>query len=272
MLTSVDRLRTDGPSGDALNINELRSGVKAWIAACVSVAFLHAGLAHAGDARPFCASATDTLEKDAATRDAVSMIFGRNPAYVPEQGPARACIFPVATLMYPDARVLIMGSVPGEVYPVTEARLSAYFLRSENGAFRLVTVRRDFADGGSGMGNVGKITAIRYGADEGMTIAGDGNGQGYDYGSVALFVFRSDGIASLGTIPTSYSDGGAVDDPAKETQIEGKVEIGQPQPDQVRVVYSIRRSGKVAQQAVVWKLRNGRFVAASGSVPAELRR
>ncbi|WP_175926303.1 hypothetical protein [Burkholderia cepacia] len=272
MPTSVDQSWADGPSGDALNISESRACVKAWIAACAAIALFHAGFSHAGDTRLFCASATDTFAKDAATRDAVSMIFGRSPAYVPERGPARACIFPVTTLVYPDARVLIMGSVPGEVYPATEAKLSAYFLRSENGVFRLVTVRRDFADGGSGMGNVGKITAIRYGADEGMTIAGDGNGQGYDYGSVALFVFRSDGIASLGTIPTSYSDGGAVDDPAKETQIAGKVEVGQPQPDQVRVVYSIRRNGKAAQQAVVWKLRNGRFVAASGSVPAELRR
>lgn len=272
MLLSIDPLRTGGPSEGALNIGGSQFRANARVALWMSLASLYAGFANASDILPFCSSASDTLAKDAAMRDAVSLVFGRNPAYVSDNGSTRACIFPAAVLEYPDARVLIVGSIPGELYPDTAASLSAYFLRTENGAFRLVTVRRHFADAGSGMGNVGKITAIRYGGDEGMMIAGDSNGQGYDYRSVSLYLFRSGGISTLGTIPTGFSDGGAVDEPAKETYIAGKVEVGQPQPGQVRVAYSIRRNGKIVQQAVTWQSRNGKFIPASGSVPTELRR
>jgi hypothetical protein len=163
-----------------------------------------------------------------------------------------------------------MALVPGKPFPSTKVRLSAYFLQPSNEGFHLVTVRRDFADGGSGMGNVGRITAIRYGTDEGMMVVGDSNDGGYNYGSVSLFLFRKNGIASLGEIPTSFSDGGAADQPSKETHIDGKVEVGQPQSDLVRVGYSIRRNGKTRQLSVVWRSQSGKFVAVSGSVPKEL--
>jgi hypothetical protein len=253
-----------------LRFNYGRTLARAGLGICAALAVFHGTAGYAKEALPFCASARDTLAKDAGLRDAVSAVFGANPAYLPQSDERRACMFPVAVLEYPDAHVLITASIPaGEVSPVTVARLSAYFLRPVDGGFRLVTVRRDFADGGRAMGNVGPVTAIRYGNDEGMMVEGYSTGQGYDYGSVSLYLFRKEGVVALGTIPTRYGDGGAVEE-AKETDIDGKVEVGQPQPDQVRVTYSIRRAGKPGQQTVIWRSEDGKFIPVSGSVPADL--
>ncbi|MFL9883259.1 hypothetical protein PQR66_09500 [Paraburkholderia agricolaris] len=255
-----------------MSIPYWRMQVKVCLLVGVVLAVVYPERGSAREILPLCSSVLDALKREAKLREVATAVFGPNPAYVQDDDLTRACVFPVAALEYPDARVLIVGSVPGALYPITEARLSAFFLRPMSGTLRLVTVRRDFASSGSGMGNVGKITAIHFGDDEGIMIAADSNGQGYDQGSVAFYLFRKEGIVSLGTIPTSFSDGGAVDDPGKETHVDGNVEVGKPRADLIRVVYSIRRNGKTRQQPVIWGPKNGKFVPVSGAIPKELNR
>lgn len=228
----------------------------------------------AAGALPLCASAAKTVERDVKLRDAVNLALGAPLRYLPESDSTHACMFPAAALDYPDARVLIMASIPGadSISAVTSASLSAYFLRLVDGHYRLVTVRRDFADGGGQMGNVGKLTAIRYGTDEGLMVDDYSSGQGYSYSFVSLYVFGSSGIVSLGTVPTGFSNDGAMEDESKVLEITGQVAIGQPQADLVRVVYTSTLHGKTTRQTVDWQSRNGTFKAVASVVPKELTR
>jgi hypothetical protein len=251
-----------------LSIRFERTWRKSGLIASATTAVLMSVAAHAKEPLPLCQAMTDV--EDVNLRDAASAVFGSHPTVRSSGDSTSACVFPAAALEYSDARVLITGTLPGgEVYPVTAARLSAFFLRPIGGHYRLVTVRRNFADGRSGMGRVGSITAIHFGDNYGMMVEGDGNGQGYDYGSIGVYVFLADGIQSLGTIPTSYNDSGAVEK-ERITEIDGKVEIGQPQSDQVRVTYSVAQGGKMSQQVTIWRSQRGQFIPISGSVPKEL--
>jgi hypothetical protein len=219
---------------------------------------------------PLCTSAKGTLAKNADLRDAVAVAFGKDVRYAApdDADDPPACAVPFRLLHYKSADVLIMAHEGGgQVGPTKTAKLSAYVLRAIGAGFRLVTVKRNFGEGQDGWGNPGDITEAHFGDDDGMMISGGYAEQGETRSTTAFYAFRQGALALLGTIPTGFTNGGVVADDSKAVSVKSTIATGEPQPDRVRVTYTVKLGASIQTQETVWRSDNGTFALDSGTLP-----
>ena len=233
----------------------------------------------AAEAKPvtlLCACVRDAVAKDAALRNATAAAFGKEARYQSDKATdsvdAPPCLSLAGLLHFSGADVLITAHTDGAMAgPSDIAHLSAYFLRNADGALKLVTVKRDFTDGNSGWGNAGEISQVRFGNDDGMIVRGGFSQQGYNNGTASFYVFRDGGIASLGTVPMDWGNGGAEEDDSKVVSVDAKIDTVQLQPDHVRITYTRKAAGASQSQDTIWRSENGKFVLVSGTLPREIK-
>lgn len=219
-----------------------------------------------------CFAAMEPLDGDRKLAAAVRDAIGDDFAYGTRDR-VTGCVYPLQLLSFEGVDVLVTaGNVPGELSHGEGSNLSAYFLRREGGTSRLVTVKRDFAVVGGGYGRPGGLVEARFEGDDALLVKSSGSGQGYTYDWIEIFAFRNGGIVQIGRINTGFRDDGAQTDESKITVIEGSADIAEPEPDNVRVTYTVTRGGKTSTQTAIWRHSGGKFVVASGDVPSEIER
>jgi hypothetical protein len=218
-----------------------------------------------------CDDVRDTLAKNADMRVAETLAFGKNARFRASDS-SEECTSVAALMKFTGSQVLITATTdPAESGFDQGAHLSAYFFRQSGAALRLVTVKRDFADGNRSWGNAGDVDAAHFGADDGMMVNGGVSQQGYSNDSTDFYAFRNGGIVSLGMVPTGWSDSGAEDDDSKAVTITGRVETGLTPPDRVRVTYTRSAGGGDKGSSVaIWRSQAGKFVLEAGNVPEEI--
>ena len=268
--------------GESAAAGKRRSTIAFWAAICLTIPTMVAPLGRAayaasGDTSSnrtnvlFCEDVRDTLAKSADMHEVKAIAFG-NKARFRAADSSEGCTSLAALLKFAGSRVLITATTDqGESAHGQSAHLSAYFFRDSGATPRLVTVKRNFADGNGSWGNAGDITAARFGSDDGMMVSGGMSQQGYSSHSMDFYAFRNGGIMSLGTVPVGWENGGAETDDSKVVTITGRVETGLPQPDRVRVTYTrSAASGDDQSSVAIWHSQAGKFVLEAGSLPQEL--
>ncbi len=219
-----------------------------------------------------CANVRGDAAKDPALDAAIGVAFGPDRRFqsAAASDEAPPCDSIAALLHFSGADVLVTAHTKGGLTAhVDTAQLSAYFLRKENGGFRLVTVKRDFTEGASGWGNAGTVAAAHFGADDGMMVSGGYTEQGYTTSTASFYRFDAGGIVSLGTIPTGWSNGGAEADASKAIFVDAKIDTNAT-PGRVRIIYTRRAAGANQTDETVWRSDHGAFVHESGTLPKEI--
>jgi hypothetical protein len=219
--------------------------------------------AHAQPARPMlCPDATEALQRDPAMQAAVNVALkGFGKASEGE------CLYPHTLLKFAAADVLIVNKTRvGGTGHSESASLSAYVLRSDRGAPRLVTVYRDFADIGT-MGEPGEIKAAKVAGDDAILALPGGIFQGYSFTDLTLFVFRGGKLISLSAVRVNASSVGAKEDEKDAVQVDGAYQLDTPAPGKLTVDFAINNKGAKRSERVVYRLEGDKWVVESGKVP-----
>ncbi|TDR94808.1 hypothetical protein [Enterovirga rhinocerotis] len=216
-----------------------------------------------------CPESTTKLRRDPALAAAVKAALPRAVVLPGGRGEA-SCHWPAKLLAFQGAEVLIMakGRVGGMGHS-EPAELSAFVLRRENGASRLVTVARDFTALGT-MGNPGAIAAGRFGGDDAMTIESGGVFQGYSYSDLHLYLFRAGRIVAMKPIRLSASNAGAKEDEKEIVDVEGIFELDRPEPRSMTLRFAVTDKGSKRREIVVLKAQDTDWTVESGRLPPEM--
>jgi hypothetical protein len=221
--------------------------------------------AHAQPARPMlCPDAAEKLQRDPEMQIAVGVAlkgFGKA-----SEGD---CLYPHTLLKFGGADVLIVNKTRvGGAGHSEPALLSAYVLRADRGASRLVTVYRDFADIGT-MGEPGEIKTAKLGGDDAILALPGGVFQGYSFIDLTLFVFRGGKLISLSAVRIGASSTGAKEDEKEGVEVDGKYQLDTPAPGKLTVDFAVNNKGAKRSERVFYRLEGDKWVVESGKVPEE---
>jgi hypothetical protein len=207
-----------------------------------------------------CPGSTAALRGHALLRSAMKAAYPNVPERKadPDEAEPEPCIYPYQANAFGDAVVLFtFGQVPGEACHGCGAKITATFLRRDGK--QLVTVARhpEFTEAGS-WGDIGSITPVRMGADDGIVIQGGGTFQGETISALQVFVFR-DGqavrISPEDGIPLSQDTCDAVEGGRPCTNIDGSWKVDSA--GRLTIAYRGKRNGKSLPPATVVYERRG---------------
>jgi hypothetical protein len=226
--------------------------------------------ARAQSGPPLCKEAEAGVAADPNLAAAVKAAYG-DAAF--SGATPESCLYPLKLLRYDTADVLLtLPAVPGSGCHGCGGRLSALVFARKKDTLKLVKTFADFSETGS-FGSPGEVTQIEIAGDDGLAIEHGGTFQGYTYTAADFYVFRKGGVVHMKARPQLclvISNSGAVTDPAKVYEVQGRWRQEPSADTGIVTEYVISDGGKTGRYRAVWTFEGDALVHRGGDLPRRL--